>query len=219
MTFKAEYQYKHWTNHPDSEKWWISCSKVFKSKAARTRYINDMNKKYITTCHFRAKKDKNMKKEVIVVYTDGSCNYRDKLGGIGVYIKCGKHESIISKGYSDTTNNRMELRAVVEALRAIIDKSYTVNIYSDSELVVNTFTSWMFKWSQDGFVDHGQPDGMRKNKDIVTLGLEEYNKFPKGNVVMRWCKGHNGIEGNEIADMLATEGRKSGIHEDCRKEK
>jgi len=217
MTFKAEYQYRHWADHIDSDKWWIDCGKEFKTKAARTKYLNERNNKYLSIC-FRAKEEGiKMRKRKIVIYTDGSCNYRDKLGGIGVYIKWGKHEKIISKGYSNTTNNRMEIRAVIEAMKSIIDKDkYLVHIYSDSELVVNTFTSWIFRWEADKFADPGQPDGMRKNHDILREGLKEYIKFPKGGVVIKWCKGHNGVDGNEIADMLATEGRKSGEWIDCR---
>ena len=150
-----------------------------------------------------------MSKKTVVIYTDGSAHYKDKLGGIGVYIKFGKHEKVISKGYYNTTNNRMELRAVIEAMKAITLKDYELHIYSDSELVVNTFTSWIFRWEKESFLG-------RKNVDLLKEGLEEYYKFPKGNVVFHWVKGHSGIQGNEIADMLASDGRNGNQHIKCR---
>jgi ribonuclease HI len=214
--FKVEYQYSQWKGREGKNgSWWVEGDRTFKSKAARTKYINQMNKKY-EFIEFRPK-DKEypedeeivevvMKK--IVVYTDGSAHWKDKLGGIGIYMKYGEHSNLVSKGYSNTTNNRMELRAVIETLKLIKDKSFKVDIYSDSELVVNTFTSWIFKWEKDNWVD-------RKNVDLLKEGLEEYNKFPKGNITLHWVKGHNGVEGNEIADMLAGEARAGGKYIKC----
>ena len=218
MSFKYEYQYSSWKGRDDSKgRWWIEGEKTFRSKAARTKFLNKQNEKY-EFIEFRPKdkdhpedeeiveKKDSMKK--VIVYTDGSAHHKDRIGGLGIYMKYGKAEKIISKGYSNTTNNRMELRAVIEALKLITDKTILVDIYSDSELVVNTFTSWIYRWEKEGFVD-------RKNVDLLKEGLEEYRKFPEGNITLFWVKGHNGVEGNEIADMLAGEGRSSGKYIQC----
>lgn len=227
MNLKVEYQYSIWKDRDDSDgRWWVDSESTFKSKAARTRFINKMNAKY-ELIEFRAKgaeieeeeievdictkteEEIVMKKKTVIIYTDGSAHYKDKLGGIGVYIKFGSAEKIISKGYSNTTNNRMEMRAIIEAMKAITLKDYEVHIYSDSELCINTFTTWIFRWEKEGFSG-------RKNVDLLKLGLEEYRKFPKGNLVFHWVKGHNGVQGNEIADMLASDGRTGEHHEKCR---
>ena len=231
MTYKVEYQYSQWRDRDETGgySWWIDCEETFTTKASRTKFINKMRSKYqyldfratgVGSDNLKVKIDIRTEEEIsimsdkiVTIYTDGSAHYKDKLGGIGVYIKFGKgdqvKEKIISRGYSNTTNNRMELRAIIEAMKAITVKSYEVHIYTDSELCVNTFTSWIIRWEKESYAG-------RKNVDLLVEGLEELRKFPKGNVVFHWVKGHNGIQGNEIADLLATDGRKSENHKKCR---
>ena len=223
--FAAEYQYSNWTGICDlgGSRLWIDVDKEFGSKAARTRYINQMNEKYSSVFHrvkgdieslrisTKVEEELYMTDKTVIAYTDGSVHWKDKLGGLGVYLKFGEEVQFISRGYSNTTNNRMELRAAIEAMKAVVKKDYILHIYSDSELVVNTFTSWIFKWEKDSYVE-------RKNVDILKEGIIEYRKFPLGNVIFHWCKGHSGIEGNEIADCLAGDGRASGEYTVCNKE-
>lgn len=230
MTYGVEYQYSQWRDRDEDDlhSWWIDSEMTFTTKASRTKYLKKMNAEY-QWIDFRAKgtispapevntdtrteKETKMGNKAVTIYTDGSAHYKDKLGGIGIYMKFGTGdkmiEKIVSKGYSNTTNNRMEIRAVIEALKLITVKSYEVHIYSDSELVVNTFTSWIYRWEKDGYAG-------RKNVDLLIEGLAEVRKFPKGGVVFHWVKGHNGIQGNEIADMLASDGRNSENHTKCR---
>ena len=217
MKLKVEYQYSSWEGRDETGgRWWIEMEEVFKTVESRVDFIEQMNRKY-KYIKFREKKDckqiltqqNTMDKPIVTIYTDGSSSHKDKIGGIGIYIKFGEHEKIISKGYTNTTNNRMELRAVIEAMKSITNKvDYQVHIYSDSELVVNTFTSWIFRWEKDNYLD-------RKNVDLLKEGIEEFRKFSQGNVIFHWVKGHNGIEGNEIADILASEGRLSGEYIKC----
>lgn len=229
MIFKVEYQYDCWEGREatNGNYWWVEDEKTFTSKASRTRYINKMNERYQHIL-FRPKGDEEseleeieeveistlleteivMSEKTIITYTDGSAHYKDGFGGIGIYMKWKEHEKIVSTGYSHTTNNRMELRAVIEAMKLVHDKSFQLHIYSDSEYVINTFTNWIFKWEIEGYVG-------RKNIDLLKEGLQEYRKFPKGNLFFHWVKGHNGIMGNEIADILAGEARKSGEYIKC----
>lgn len=219
---KVEYQYSSWRDRESTRgRWWIESDKTFTSKSSRTKFINKMNSKY-QFIEFRIKDKeyeeieeeygtelvtKSMKKEVII-YTDGSADYRTKLGGLGIYMQYGSNVNLISRGYSNTTNNRMELRAVIESLKCIVDKTFKLTIYSDSQLVVNTFTSWIFKWEEEGWFE-------KKNVDLLKEGLAEYRKFPLGNITLHWVKGHSGVEGNEIADRLAEEGRSSNNYIEC----
>jgi len=232
MKLQAELQFS-------GRHWWQDCSESFKTKILRDQYIKEMNAKY-QNIKFRAKGERDgitedlrfeeectllegvdttpetkliMTNKTVIIYTDGSSNYRDKSGGIGVYLKFGEIEKIIQKGYSNTTNNRMELRAILEAMRAIKNKSYEVHIYSDSEYCINICTSWIYRWKEEQYAG-------KQNQDLLELILTELDLFPKGNLIFHWVKGHSGVEGNEIVDMLASEARKApGEHPDCLKTK
>lgn len=148
---------------------------------------------------------------MITIYTDGSGvnNKKNKdygKGGFGVYIiKSGK-EYFISKGYKNTTSNRMEIRGILYALQSIKNKSHKVLIYSDSMYVVNSIMKgWIYKWESYCW-------GTCKNSDLWKRVLKELDKFNKnrGSVVLKHIKGHQDnlnnkhILGNNIADALAS---------------
>ena len=214
--FKVEYQYDCWKGRVDegSSRWWIESDRVFKSKKKLVEFVDSMNSKY-SHILFRQKLETTMDKSTMkgsdrmVIYTDGSAYHKDRVGGIGIYITYKGEEWCLSRGYKNTTNNRMELRAVIESMKLIEDKSIPVTIYSDSEYVINIFNSWLFNWESEGFVD-------KKNVDLLKQACIEYRKFLDiDNIEFVWCKGHSGIEGNELADMLAGEGRSGNEHVMC----
>lgn len=134
--------------------------------------------------------------DTIHIWTDGSCNRKLRLGGIGVYMKFGNLTKEISRGYSNTTIGRMELKAVLTALQ-IANPNYKVVIYSDSKYCTESFNQgWLFRWHREGFAN-------RLNSDILKEILSEYNKFPRNHIKFIHVKGHNGDVGNERADRLA----------------
>ena len=136
----------------------------------------------------------------VQIYCDGSCNWRNKRGGFGIYFKFDDQTKSIWKGsYYPTTISRMELWAMITALQTLNIK-YKTDIYSDSEYVTNCINkNWLLQWEEIHFVG-------KKNEDLLRLYLKEYRRFPLGNINIIHVKGHTGIIGNEIADNLAKKG-------------
>lgn len=140
-----------------------------------------------------------MKRE-ITIYCDGSCNRRNRLGGIGAVLRyIDEKYSIdemleISRGYSNTTNNRMELRAILLTLQYVNVKTIPIKIYSDSQYVVKSLTIWYKNWERFGY------SGI-KNSDLIKKITNLINQFE--NIQIYWIKGHTEIIGNEKADELA----------------
>ena len=132
----------------------------------------------------------------INLYTDGSSRGNPGPGGYGVVLKCGQHYKEISAGYECTTNNRMELLAVIVGLEAIKRNNAQVNVYSDSSYVVKAVTEgWLEKWQVKGL--HKQ-----KNADLWERFI---NIFSKHQVRFFWIKGHAGHPENERCDTLAVQ--------------
>ena len=140
-----------------------------------------------------------------VIYTDGSCSPNPGPGGYGVYAVLGNGaRKTFCGGYRLTTNNRMEIIAVIEALK-VAPKDEEAIIYSDSQYVVNAFTKgWAVSWRQNGW---WRSQGQRaRNRDLWNTALTEIEA--RGNDVdFRWVRGHSGNPGNEKADELARIGR------------
>lgn len=132
----------------------------------------------------------------IKIYTDGSSRGNPGPGGFGVILISGDHRKEISKGFKLTTNNRMELLAVIVGLEAIKNHDNVIDIYSDSKYVVESVEKkWVFGWEKKEFKD-------KKNPDLWKRFLAIYAKH---KVKFHWIKGHNAHPENERCDVLATE--------------
>ena len=135
----------------------------------------------------------------VTIYTDGAAKGNPGKGGYGTVLISGNHEKRLSQGYLLTTNNRMELMAVIIGLEALNQKC-NVTIYSDSKYVVDSVEKgWIFGWEKKGFKS-------KKNPDLWRRFLKTYRNH---NVKFHWVKGHAGNKYNEICDQLAVEAAES----------
>lgn len=135
------------------------------------------------------------------VYTDGAARGNPGPGGYGIVMEwVGKpYRKEFSKGYQHTTNNRMELLAVIEALKKLKKPGTAVLIFTDSKYVVDAVQKgWVFNWEKKGF----------KDKKNVDLWIEFLKEFRKHQVQFKWIKGHNNHRQNERCDALAVEASK-----------
>ncbi len=131
---------------------------------------------------------------MIEIFTDGASSGNPGPGGYGVILRSGKHYKELSEGFRKTTNNRMELLAVIKGLEAITKPNQEVLISSDSKYVIDAIEKrWVNGWLQKGFVG-------KKNKDLWLRYLE-ISKLHK--VRFNWVRGHNGHPENERCDQLA----------------
>lgn len=134
------------------------------------------------------------------IYTDGACNPNPGVGGWGVVVYQNHTEAWTDCGGAmRTTNNRMEMKAIIEAMKLAHGKP--CNIYSDSKLCVLTLTTWAKGWKFRGWKK--STPGEIKNLDLVQ---EAYEMYLQAQARIIWVKGHAGIKGNERADRLANEG-------------
>ena len=130
----------------------------------------------------------------ITVHTDGSASGNPGPGGYGVVLESGKHRKELWGGYRRTTNNRMELLAVIVALEALKGDGHDVLVVSDSKYVVDAVEKgWLFDWEKKGFAK-------KKNPDLWRRFLRAYRRH---TVRFQWVKGHNGHPLNELCDRLA----------------
>ena len=136
----------------------------------------------------------------VVIYTDGACKGNPGPGGWGAWLRSGAHEKELWGGQAHTTNNRMELTAVIEAL-ASLNRRCTVAIYTDSEYVRNGITSWIHGWKARGWLT---ADRKPVKNDDLWRRLDDLRG--QHDVAWHWVKGHAGDPGNERADQLANRG-------------
>ena len=140
------------------------------------------------------------KSEIVSVYADGACKGNPGPGGWGVLIRMGEHSKELCGGELMTTNNRMELTAVIRALEAL-KRTCQLKIYTDSVYVQKGMTEWLVSWKARGWRTSDKKPV--KNDDLWKQldGLAQPHE-----IEWIWVKGHAGHEGNERADALANEG-------------
>ncbi len=146
----------------------------------------------------------------IEIHTDGACLGNPGPGGYGVLIRCGEHCRELSGGYRLTTNNRMELMAVIKALEAL-KRPCQVTLYSDSRYVVDALRKgWAKKWQANNWLRNRRERA--NNPDLWQVLLELGGRH---QVEFRWVRGHAGNPDNERCDRLASQAaRQPGLPED-----
>jgi len=131
---------------------------------------------------------------MIEIFTDGACSGNPGPGGYAAILKAGGHYKELSGGFRKTTNNRMELLAVIKALEAVKKPGQTITLYSDSKYILDAIEKkWVYGWIKKGFKD-------KKNKD---LWLQLMELFKQHQISLVWVKGHAGHPENECCDELA----------------
>ena len=138
----------------------------------------------------------------VAIYTDGACKGNPGPGGWGVLLRYGKLEKDLFGGELQTTNNRMELTAVIQAVRAL-NRPCQVDFYLDSEYVRKGITEWLAGWKARGWRTAAKQP--LKNEDLWRE-LDELLSHSGHVFEWHWVKGHSGNPGNERADALANEG-------------
>ena len=136
----------------------------------------------------------------IAIWTDGACSGNPGPGGWGAVLIAGEHEKDLKGGEADTTNNRMELTAAIEALEALKRPS-VVDLHTDSQYVKGGITGWIHGWKRNGW-----KTADKKPVKNVDLWQRLDTALQRHKVTWHWVKGHAGNEENERADQLAREG-------------
>jgi ribonuclease HI len=138
---------------------------------------------------------------MLTIYTDGASRGNPGRGGYGAILQWGGKEKELSEGYRLTTNNRMELLAVIKALDALTREGLEIQIFTDSEYVVNSIEKgWVFGWEKKNFAG-------KKNMDLWQRFLKLYRRH---HIKMNWVKGHASNAMNNRCDVLATRAADGG---------
>ena len=136
----------------------------------------------------------------VVIYTDGACKGNPGPGGWGALLQYGRRERELFGGEARTTNNRMELIAVIRALESL-KRTATVEIYTDSQYVKNGIETWINVWKRNGWKTSD-----RKPVKNADLWVELDRLVREHEITWHWVKGHADTEGNQRADALANRG-------------
>ena len=139
------------------------------------------------------------------MYTDGACRGNPGPGGWGVVLRYGDQHKTLKGFAADTTNNRMELTAVIEGLRAL-KRACDIELNTDSKYVMQGINEWIRTWKQNGWKTAAKKPV--KNSDLWRQLDHERERH---RIDWRWVKGHAGIEGNELADQLANMAIDAGL--------
>ncbi len=136
--------------------------------------------------------------KTVEIYTDGACSGNPGAGGYGALLLYGSAKKELSAGYRVTTNNRMEMLAVIKALEALKEPCHVV-LYSDSKYVVDAITKgWVTKWKQNGWQRN-----KKEKASNVDLWEDMLKQLERHDVKFQWVKGHADNPGNERCDALA----------------
>jgi ribonuclease HI len=135
--------------------------------------------------------------DTVVIYTDGACSGNPGPGGWGSVMMYNGHRRELSGGEKETTNNRMEMMAVIEALDAL-KRSCTITLHTDSVYVMKGMTEWLEQWKRRGW-----KTAAKKPVKNVDLWQRLDQAIARHQVDWRWVKGHSGVPENERADELA----------------
>ena len=135
--------------------------------------------------------------ENIVIYTDGGCRGNPGVGGWGVWLRYRDHDKKLKGSELNTTNNKMELTAAIEALKKIQNKK-NIKLITDSKYLKDGIQSWIINWKKNGWKTAAKKPV--KNKE---LWIELDNLISKHSITWEWVKGHAGNKYNEKADYLA----------------
>ena len=136
----------------------------------------------------------------IIIYTDGACSGNPGPGGWGALLRYGEHEKELSGGEEDTTNNRMEMMAVIKALEVLKGDGKSVELYTDSKYVMDGVNQWLEGWKAKGWKTASKKPV--KNQDL----WERIDSLIQvHNVTFFWVKGHDGNPDNERVDKLAVQ--------------
>jgi len=138
------------------------------------------------------------KENTVVIYTDGACSGNPGPGGWGSVLMYNGHRREMSGGDAETTNNRMEMMAVIQALETL-KRPCSVMIYTDSVYVMKGITEWIMQWKKRNW-----KTAARKPVKNVELWQRLERAISQHDVQWQWVKGHSGVPGNERADELAT---------------
>lgn len=145
-------------------------------------------------------------KKVIEIYVDGACSGNPGAGGWGALLRYGVEEKELSGYAQSTTNNRMEMMAAIEALRALKSFKHTINIYTDSKYLKDGITLWLSSWKKKAWKNSKGQEV--KNKDL----WEAIDSIVQNRTInWHWVKGHSGHVENERVDILAKMALQRGI--------
>ena len=136
----------------------------------------------------------------VTLYTDGACRGNPGPGGWGVVLQSGQHVKELYGGEAETTNNRMEMKAAIEGLKAL-NRACNVALFTDSQYLRKGVLEWMAGWKRNGWKTSARKPV--KNQDLWQ-SLDQ--QLERHNIEWHWVKGHSGNPGNERADALANKG-------------
>ena len=137
-------------------------------------------------------------KKQVQIFTDGACKGNPGPGGWGALLRMGPHEKELSGGEPDTTNNRMEMTAVIKGLNALTE-GCQIELYSDSKYVIDGITKWVHGWKKRGWVNASKKPV--RNADLWHDLIEAAERH---DISWNWVKGHSGHPENERVDQLAS---------------